>query len=71
MEVLSVFISLVIYILGKRTEKPEANMAQRQRADMMNRLQDLLFSLWEKEVDLDYKHANLKYFMDQIGKERE
>ena len=71
MEVLSVLISLVVYIFGKRNEQPEAHTAQDQRADMMNRLQDLLFSLWEKEADLDYKHADLRYFMALIANERE
>ena len=71
MEVLTVLISLVVHIFAKRAEKPEADTAQDQRADMMNRLQDLLFSLWEKEACLYSKHTNLKYFMALIAHERE
>ena len=69
MEVITVLLSLVVYILGKRTEQPEANTAQGQRAYMRNRLWDSI--RWEQGIRLEHKDARLRYFRDQIGKERE
>lgn len=72
MEVLTVLISLVVHIFAKRAEQPEADKSQRKRYNIEEQfLWNSLYSVRRQKIRLTPKDAKLRYFIEQIRKEKE